>query len=206
VDDNPANLISLRALLEPLNQSLVEIRSGEEAVQRVQSDDFAVILLDVLTPGISGFETAQVIRTNEHPRRTPIIFLTASDIDRTQLEEGYALGAVDFLVKPLMPVAVRAKVRGSVELFQDEQQAKHEEEQLRLLVHGATDYAIFMLDPQGRIATWNAGAEPLKGYKAHEIMGQHFSRFYPQVALDRGWPDHELKVAAAEGHRSFTSM
>ena len=199
VDDNPANLLSLRALLEDLGQNLVEARSGEEALQRVQSDEFAVVLLDVLMPGISGFETAKAIRGQERSRHTPIIFLTASDIDRPQMEEGYALGAVDFLVKPLMPVALQAKVRGFVQLFQDKQRAKHEADQLRLLVHGTTEYAIFMLDPQGHIVTWNAGAERLKGYKADEIIGQHFTRFYPPDAIERGWPAHELKVAAAEG-------
>jgi PAS domain S-box-containing protein len=115
------------------------------------------------------------------------------------MEEGYVLGAVDFLVKPLLPVALQAKVRGLVELFQDKQRAKHEADQLRLLVHGTTEYAIFMLDPQGQVVTWNAGAERIKGYRADEIIGQHFSRFYPQEAIDRGWPAHELKVAKAEG-------
>jgi PAS domain S-box-containing protein len=199
VDDNPANLLALRVLLEPLDQILVEACSGEDALERVKSDDFAVVLLDVLMPGIGGFETASLIRSQKRSSHTPIIFLTASDIERPQLEVGYALGAVDFLVKPLIPVILQSKVRGFVELFQDKQQAKDEAEQLRLLVHGTTEYAIFMLDPQGRIASWNAGAERLKGYKVNEIIGQHFSQFYPQEALDRGWPDHELKVATAEG-------
>ena len=56
-----------------------------------------------------------------------------------------------------------------------------------------------MLDPKGHVASWNPGAERIKGYRAEEIIGQHFSRFYPQEAIDRGWPDHELEVAAAEG-------
>ena len=56
-----------------------------------------------------------------------------------------------------------------------------------------------MLDPQGHVASWNPGAERFKGYKADEIIGQHFSKFYPQEAIDRGWPAHELKVATAEG-------
>src|SRR5690242_13480414 len=110
VDDNSANLLSLQAILEELGQNLVEARSGEEALQRVQSDEFAVILLDVLMPGLSGFETAKLIRGNNRSRHTPIIFLTASDIDRSQIEEGYALGAVDFLVKPLLPIVLQAKV------------------------------------------------------------------------------------------------
>jgi PAS domain S-box-containing protein len=199
VDDNPANLLSLRAILEELRQNLVEAHSGEEALKRVRSEEFAVVLLDVLMPGMNGFETAKLIRDGDRSRHTPIIFLTAGDIDRSQLEKGYALGAVDFLVKPLLPIILRAKVKGFIELFQDKQRTKHEADQLRLLVHGTTEYAIFMLDPQGQIVTWNAGAERIKQYKAEEIIGQHFSRFYPQDAIDRGWPDHELKVAQAEG-------
>jgi PAS domain S-box-containing protein len=199
VDDNPANLLSLRALLDELGQNLLEARSGEEAVQRIQTAEFAVVLLDVLMPGIGGFEAAKVIRGQDRSRHTPIIFLTASDINRPQMEKGYALGAVDFLVKPVLPVALQAKVRGFVQLYQDKQRTRREAEQLRLLVHGATDYAIFLLDPQGHVASWNPGAERIKGYKADEIIGQHFTRFYPQDAIDRGWPAHELKVAKAEG-------
>ncbi len=199
VDDNPANLLSLRALLDGLGQNLVEARSGEEAIERVKADEFAVILLDVLMPGINGFETAKAIRGQERSQHTPVIFLTAGDIDRSQMEEGYTLGAVDFLVKPLLPVAIQTKVRGFVQLFQDKQRTKNEADQLRLLVQGTSEYAIFMLDPEGHVVTWNSGAERLKGYKADEIIGQHFSRFYPQDAIDRGWPTHELTVAKAEG-------
>ncbi len=199
VDDNPANLLSLRSLLEDLGQHLVEVGSGEEAIRRVMTDDFAVVLLDVLMPGISGFETAQIIRGQERSQHTPIIFLTAHDVDRPEMEEGYALGAVDFLVKPLMPVALQSKVRSFVEVFLERQRAQHEAAQLRLLIQGTTEYAIFMLDPQGRVLTWNVGAERIKGYKADEIIGQHFSKFYPQEAINRGWPAHELKAAQAEG-------
>ena len=199
VDDNPANLLSLRALLDGLGQNLVDARSGEEAIERVKADEFAVILLDLLMPGMSGFETAKFVRRQDRSRHTPVIFLTASDVERPQIEEGYSLGAVDFLVKPLLAIVLQSKVRGFIELFQDKQRAKREADQLRLLVHGTTEHAIFMLDPQGHVVTWNAGAERLKGYKPEEIIGQHFSRFYPQDALDRGWPAHELKVARAEG-------
>lgn len=73
------------------------------------------------------------------------------------------------------------------------------EQRFRLLVETVRDYAIFMLDATGHIQTWNAGAERFKGYKASEIIGQHFSRFYPPEALARGLPEHELKVAAATG-------
>ncbi len=121
------------------------------------------------------------------------------------MEEGYVLGAVDFLVKPLLPVILRAKVRNFVQLFQENQRTRREAEQLRLLVQGTTDYAIFMLDPEGRIVTWNSGAERLKGYRADEIIGQHFSRFYPPDAIQREWPKHELEVARTVGQLSRTA-
>jgi PAS domain S-box-containing protein len=69
----------------------------------------------------------------------------------------------------------------------------------QLVVEQARDYAMFMLDPAGRIISWNRGAERIKGYAAHEIIGRHFSTFYLRDAVERGWPDHELKLAAAEG-------
>jgi len=73
------------------------------------------------------------------------------------------------------------------------------EERFRLLVDSVRDYAIFMLDPAGQVLTWNAGAERFKGYQAHEIIGQHFSRFYPPDALARGLPAHELETAGRDG-------
>jgi PAS domain S-box-containing protein len=80
-----------------------------------------------------------------------------------------------------------------------EEDLRRSEERFRLLVEGVGEYAIFMLDPNGRITTWNVGAERIKGYKASEIIGQHFSIFYPNDARESGWPEHELQVAAEKG-------
>ena len=80
-----------------------------------------------------------------------------------------------------------------------EEDLRRSEERFRLLVEGVTEYAIFMLDPNGRISTWNSGAERIKGYTAADIIGQHFSIFYPEDARASGWPDHELHVAAEAG-------
>lgn len=76
---------------------------------------------------------------------------------------------------------------------------RQSDEIFRVLVDSVTDYAIFLLDPEGRVATWNKGAERIKGYSADEIIGRHFSCFYPQEARESKWPDRELEIAAKEG-------
>ncbi len=79
---------------------------------------------------------------------------------------------------------------------------KQAEEQFRLLVESVREYAILMLDPEGLITTWNSGAERLKGYRADEIIGKHFSQFYTQEAIDRDHPAKELQLAISQGsHR-----
>jgi signal transduction histidine kinase/DNA-binding response OmpR family regulator len=131
VDDQPANLLVLKAVLEGLDLVLVEAYSGPEALERLSEQDVAAVLLDVQMPGMDGFETARRIRSREENRHTPILFQTAFDTDRAVVEQAYALGAVDFLVKPLMPVVLRAKVMGFVELFRYREENKRQAELLR---------------------------------------------------------------------------
>ena len=86
----------------------------------------------------------------------------------------------------------RARARAEAALLESE-------ERFRILVDGVQDYAIFMLDPNGKVVSWNAGAERIKGYKADDIIGQNFSRFYPQEDIDQGKPEEELRNAAKSG-------
>jgi PAS domain S-box-containing protein len=98
------------------------------------------------------------------------------------------------------------KLRGYTKITRDltermrhEESLKVSEERLQLLVNNVADHAIFMLDPKGLVASWNNGAQRLKGYAAHEIIGRHFSHFYPQEAIERLWPEHELQTALVQG-------
>ena len=116
VDDQPANLVALEAMLSGLGQNLIRAESGREALKWLLSNDCAVILLDVKMPDMDGFETATLIRERDRSRHTPIIFLTAADKSHTQAVRGYSVGAVDYLVKPVVPEFVRSKVAVFVEL------------------------------------------------------------------------------------------
>ncbi|WP_342377055.1 response regulator [Myxococcus stipitatus] len=131
VDDNPANLLSLEAILEPLNVTLTKASSGEQALRFLLREDYAVILLDVRMAGMNGFETASLIKQRERTRNVPIIFLTAYGRDDSELVAGYSTGAVDFLQKPFPPEVLRSKVSVFVELFRAQHQVRAQAELLR---------------------------------------------------------------------------
>ncbi|MEC7521460.1 MAG: response regulator [Myxococcota bacterium] len=118
VDDEPANLLAIEAALGDLGHRLLKVGSGEEALKQLLSGQFAVVILDVQMPGLDGFETARLIRQRPRTAHLPIIFATAYDQSDERVLRGYALGAVDFLFKPLQPSVLRSKVRVFVELFE----------------------------------------------------------------------------------------
>ncbi|WP_343629185.1 response regulator [Roseateles sp.] len=116
VDDLPEKLLVFETILADLGQHLVIARSGSEALREVLRQQFAVILMDVNMPGIDGLETARLIRGYRRSAHTPIIFMTAY-ADEMQLAQGYSLGAVDYILSPVIPDVLRSKVRVFVDLF-----------------------------------------------------------------------------------------
>src|ERR1700748_1076709 len=117
VDDLPEKLLVYRTLLEDLDAQIVEAHSGTEALKRVLEGEFAVILLDVNMPDIDGLETANLVRRHKNGRHTPILFIT-SYADEMQTARGYELGAVDYILSPVIAPVLRTKVRVFVDLYE----------------------------------------------------------------------------------------
>ena len=117
VDDIPANLTALEAVLAPLGQRLVRANSGSEALACLLREDFACCLLDVQMPVLDGLETALLIRARERTRYLPLLFITAFSSEEALVREGYARGAADYIVKPFDPDILRTKVAVFVDLY-----------------------------------------------------------------------------------------
>lgn len=183
VDDKLENLLALEAILEKLGENLVRATSGEEALRCLLHQDFAVILLDVQMPGMDGFETATLIRNRGRSRHTPIIFLTAFSTSDQMLFKGYALGAVDYLLKPLDPNILTSKVTVFVELFKKTEAVKQQaaqlvavntelrqsEERFRSL-STCSPVGIFETDTEGNCKYTNPRYQAICGLKASESL------------------------------------
>ncbi len=131
VDDRKDKLLALSAILTPLGQNLVEAHSGKEALRHLLQTEFAVILMDVSMPGMDGFETASLIRKRPATEHTPIIFVTSIGNSPNQMYEGYSLGAVDYILTPIVPEVLRAKVSVFVELWRKTEHIQQQAERLR---------------------------------------------------------------------------
>ncbi|HXT01120.1 MAG TPA: ATP-binding protein [Elusimicrobiota bacterium] len=191
IDDQPANLLSLESLLEPGGYEIVKAPSGAEGLRRMLEQEFALVLLDVLMPGMDGFETAAMIRARQQSRHTPIIFITASNSDDTHVTRGYSLGAVDYIYKPIVPEILKTKVQVFAELHRKTQRLQTSERALRreLDEHAMTAAArreseekyrelfervadsIIVYDPEtGRIIDANHAASQLYGHSREELL------------------------------------
>lgn len=199
VDDNPANLTVFEAILQDSSFELVVAQSGVEAMRQLLHSDFAAILLDINMPSLDGLQTAQLIRERERSRDVPIIFITAYQPDQAQVLAGYATGAVDYLVKPVSPEILKAKVRTFVDLFRKSRQVEWQARQLRAMnlqlrrevaqreaaqrdavfereerqrvTLASIGDAVLTLDADGRVLALNPMAESLTGQRSDDVKG-----------------------------------
>jgi len=182
VDDNPSNLLALETILQAPDRNLVRASSGEEALRFLLDDDAAVILLDVHMPSISGLETAALIRGRERTRGVPIIFLTAYDsAGDSHISQGYSLGAVDYIIKPVDPEALKSKVAVFVDLYRKTEQIKRQADLLReqnIEIENANLQRLSRLIDLGqRLAAERDPEQVLKKFceAARDILGARFA-------------------------------
>lgn len=214
VDDQPANLAALESLLDDSDFSVVKAASGAEALRCMLKADFAVVLLDVLMPVMDGFETAALIRQRPQSRHTPIIFLTAASSSDANIGRGYALGAVDYIYKPIVPEILKAKLavfvelhrksrelvrndaalRGQLaELKRSEAARRESDSRYRELFTRASD-AIILFDAAGeRVLDANQAAEALYGYTRAELLRLRERDLLSETRLDGPYHEHRTR-------------
>jgi PAS domain S-box-containing protein len=180
VDDHRPNLLALEAVLGSLRQRLVTAQSGEEALEHLGREEFALILLDVRMRGLDGFQTAARIRDLEQARHTPIIFISGLPEDMNLLYQGYEQGAVDYVSKPFNPDILRAKVSVFVELHRKTEQVKRQAASLRKMEREANDEALRLIldsslmgllfsDFEGRVLDVNNAFLSMLGYTREDL-------------------------------------
>jgi PAS domain S-box-containing protein len=199
VDDQPANLLALEAVLSELGETLVRAASGDQALRLLGEQDFAVVLLDVRMPGLSGFETAQRMRAADRTKHTPVIFLSAAESAEFPVAEAYRLGAIDYLVKPLIPDILRAKVAVFVDLFRKGERLRQLERRERARAEEALReterrFARFMehlpglawiKDLAGRYIFANDSAERAFGILRTDLYGKTDDEVFPRETAAR---------------------
>ena len=185
VDDYPANLIALSAVLSNPVYTLIEASSGAEALKVLATTDVALVLLDIQMPEMDGYEVARQIRANPRMKNLPIIFITAVYREEPSVRKGYEAGGHDYVGKPFDPEILKAKVgiysalfAKSAMLEQRARQLEESEERYRLIVEGAREI-IATIDNEGTISTLNLAFERLTGLKASEWVGRSFIPLVP---------------------------
>lgn len=177
VDDLPEKILVYLSILEEEGREIVVARSGAEALKAVLDNEFAVILLDVNMPGMDGFETAGIIRSRKRSMHTPIIFIT-SHSDEMRAIEGYAQGAVDYILAPVVPKILRTKVNVFVQLFRLTQQvveqatervalAEREREHISDVLERSIDF-VAQVDPNGAIIRINPAGRAMLGFSDND--------------------------------------
>jgi two-component system cell cycle sensor histidine kinase/response regulator CckA len=183
VDDESRNLTVLETILDDPGYRLVRAESADQALLALVVEEFALLILDIRMPGMTGFELAQMIKERKKTALVPIIFLTAYDNDDEHVFEGYDRGAVDYLHKPVRPAILRAKVAIFAELYRRNRRTDHElaaqQTQLKGIIASAMD-AIIVVNENERVVVFNQAAESMFLCQHADAIGQPLTRFIPE--------------------------
>jgi PAS domain S-box-containing protein len=202
VEDQKLIAADLENTLEKLGYDVIgSAASGEDAVRDAEDLRPDLVLMDIRLRGaMDGIQAATLIRERQD---IPIIYLTAYADEQTILRAKIT-APFGYVVKPFNERELRAAIEIALykheteRLLADERARRHALEEFKLLIDSVKDYAIVMLDTKGRITSWNAGAERIKGYHRDQILGRHFSVFYPPELVANGTPPQVLERAARE--------
>jgi PAS domain S-box-containing protein len=198
VDDMPEKLLVLESVLADLNENVVVARSGSEALEQVLKRDFAVILLDVNMPDIDGYETASFIRRRKRSAHTPIIFITGY-ADEMHRVHGYSLGAVDYILSPVVPEILRTKVKVFVDLYRMTQEVRRSADQRVALAReqaareAAEQMAAALRESEER---FRLAAEAVTGFIYEVDVATGRTTFSPGVTGLLGFTPEEVADAA----------
>jgi len=183
VDDAPDNLSALRKLMVEQGYQTFVANSGERALQLARRVHPDLILLDVVMPGIDGFETCRQLKAHPVTQRIPVVFMSA----RTETEDvvaGFDLGAVDYITKPLRMAEVCARVRTQLQIRASSETQQEQAERLRTIVNNMAE-GLMIIEANGRIQFTNPACDGYLGYDAHELAGKYISEMLnPLVAQE----------------------
>lgn len=210
VDDYPENLLAIEAVLADLDYNLVKCLSGEEALRALLKDDFAVIVMDVQMPGMDGFETARMIKSREKTKEIPIIFVSATSKESQHLFTGYAVGAIDYMLKPFVPQIFRSKIEGFVGMYVSNKKLQQQKillqqqtqelermnkelmrtayqltkaEAIKSVISSTSMDTMITFDGGGIILTVNPSILPMFSYSEREVIGRHIHELVPELCL-----------------------
>jgi PAS domain S-box-containing protein len=192
VDDKAENLLALEEILRDLPVTMLKASSGEDALRCILQEECALILMDVMMPGMDGYETAALIRKRRKSRQIPIIFITAVNTEPEHVFKGYSSGAVDYLFKPIIPEVFKSKVRIFLELYEQKQNLHNTTQELQVagerislqqqaLLNSEIRFRtafeqsfqfMAILDPQGRVIELNRLAKDLCGEYGGSLVGR----------------------------------
>jgi PAS domain S-box-containing protein len=196
VDDNEAARYAKTRSLERGGYTVIEARTGAEAMERTKKDKPDLVLLDVRLPDISGYEVCRILKATQP--QLLVLQVSASFVEPGDRAHGLDSGADAYLTQPLETTELLATIRALLRLRTAEQAARESGELYKAIVESASDYAIITTDLDGTIRTWSSGAEQVLGHGAAEMVGRSIDTLFTREDLAAGVPAADRERAARE--------